>query len=77
MDDIKREIEALIRCHGDKGGNLGWFAWYFDQGLMIWDEAQRQLELFARHIIPEFWRLRLMLRAFERATIDINCSFGN
>jgi len=40
--------------HGDKSGNLEWFAWYFDQGLMTWDEAQRQLEVFARHVIPEF-----------------------
>ena len=54
VDDIKREIEALIRCHGNNGGNLVWFAWYFDQGLMSWDDAQRQLELFAEHIIPEF-----------------------
>ena len=54
VDDIKREIEALMRCHGDKGGNLEWFAWYFDQGLMSWDDARRQLEIFAEHIIPEF-----------------------
>lgn len=54
VDDIKREIESLQRCHGDKGGELEWFAWYFDQGLMSWDETQRQMELFATHIIPEF-----------------------
>ena len=54
VDDIKREIEALVRCHGDNGGKLEWFAWYFDQGLMSWDDARRQLEIFAEHIIPEF-----------------------
>jgi alkanesulfonate monooxygenase SsuD/methylene tetrahydromethanopterin reductase-like flavin-dependent oxidoreductase (luciferase family) len=54
VDQIKREIETLIRCHGDQSGNLEWFAWYFDQGLMSWDDARRQIELFAEHIVPEF-----------------------
>ena len=31
-----------------------WFGWFFDQGLMPWDEAKRQLELFATKVMPEF-----------------------
>ena len=46
--------ERLRAAIATSGGNLEWFAWYFDQGLMSWDDARRQLELFARHIIPEF-----------------------
>jgi alkanesulfonate monooxygenase SsuD/methylene tetrahydromethanopterin reductase-like flavin-dependent oxidoreductase (luciferase family) len=49
IDDIKREIEAL-----KKNSNVEWFGWYFDQGLLPWDEAKRQVELFGKHIIPEF-----------------------
>lgn len=30
-----------------------WFGWYFDQGLISWDETRRQLELFAK-VMPEF-----------------------
>jgi len=53
VDDIKRDIESLHKIHeGD--GELEWFSWFFDQGLMPFDEAQRQIELFAEHIIPEF-----------------------
>ena len=29
-------------------------AWFFDQGLMSMDEEMRQIELFAKHIIPAF-----------------------
>jgi alkanesulfonate monooxygenase SsuD/methylene tetrahydromethanopterin reductase-like flavin-dependent oxidoreductase (luciferase family) len=49
VDDIKRDIEKM---HRDT--NVEWFGWYFDQGLMSWDETRRQLELFAKHVIPEF-----------------------
>ena len=48
-DDIKRKVEALL-----KNGNAEWFGWYFDQGLLPWHETERQFELFARHIVPEF-----------------------
>jgi hypothetical protein len=48
-DDIKRELDALR-----KNGNIEWFGWYFDQGLLPWDEARRQLELFATKVMPEF-----------------------
>lgn len=48
-DDIKRELDALR-----KNSNIEWFGWYFDQGLISWDEARRQLELFATKVMPEF-----------------------
>jgi alkanesulfonate monooxygenase SsuD/methylene tetrahydromethanopterin reductase-like flavin-dependent oxidoreductase (luciferase family) len=51
-DDVKREFEALARVHGD--GNLEWFSWFFDQGVLSMDDARRQLELFGKHIIGEF-----------------------
>lgn len=52
VDQVKREIDAVRRIHD--GGDLEWFGWFFDQGFMSWDEEQRQIELFANHIIPEF-----------------------
>jgi len=52
VDQVKKKIESLSRCHSD--GELEWFGWGFGQGFMPWDEAQRQLELFARNILPEF-----------------------
>ena len=48
-DDIKRELEAL-----QKNSNVEWFGWFFDQGLMPWDEAKRQLETFGREVLPAF-----------------------
>ncbi|MQA16752.1 MAG: LLM class flavin-dependent oxidoreductase [Pseudonocardiaceae bacterium] len=53
VDQVKREIEALHNVHGDNG-ELEWFTWFFDQGVMSLDEAKRQLELFSEHILPEF-----------------------
>ena len=52
VDDVKREIEALHRIGG--AGELEWFGWFFDQGFMPLDQAMRQMELFAKHIIPAF-----------------------
>jgi alkanesulfonate monooxygenase SsuD/methylene tetrahydromethanopterin reductase-like flavin-dependent oxidoreductase (luciferase family) len=53
VDQIKRQIEDVAKIHeGD--GELEWFSWFFDQGLMPIDEARRQIELFAEHIIPAF-----------------------
>jgi alkanesulfonate monooxygenase SsuD/methylene tetrahydromethanopterin reductase-like flavin-dependent oxidoreductase (luciferase family) len=49
VDDIKRELDDLR-----KNSHIEWFGWYFDQGLMPWDECKRQLELFATKIMPEF-----------------------
>ena len=51
-DDIKREVEALRTIGGN--GDLEWFGWFFDQGFMSWDEEVRQIEMFAKHIIPAF-----------------------
>ena len=53
VDQVKREIEALATIHGGDG-DLEWFGWFFDQGFMPLDEAKRQIELFAKHIIPAF-----------------------
>jgi alkanesulfonate monooxygenase SsuD/methylene tetrahydromethanopterin reductase-like flavin-dependent oxidoreductase (luciferase family) len=52
IDQVKRDIEAVATIHGE--GELEWFSWFFDQGLMPFSEARRQLEIFAEHIIPEF-----------------------
>jgi alkanesulfonate monooxygenase SsuD/methylene tetrahydromethanopterin reductase-like flavin-dependent oxidoreductase (luciferase family) len=53
VDEVKRSFEELHKMHeGD--GELEWFGWFIDQGLMSLDEQLRQIELFAEHIIPEF-----------------------
>ena len=49
VDDVKRELDAL-----QKNSNIEWFGWFFDQGMMPWDETKRQLELFGTKILPEF-----------------------
>ena len=46
---MKRELDAL-----QKNSNIEWFGWFFDQGMMAWDETKRQLELFGTKILPEF-----------------------
>ena len=51
-EEVRAEIEALHRVHD--GGRLEWFGWFFDQGFMPWDEEVRQIEMFAKHIIPYF-----------------------
>ena len=48
VDDIKREFEEMI-----ENTNLEWFGWYFDQGVMSWDEQRRQLDLFSG-VMEEF-----------------------
>jgi hypothetical protein len=45
-------VEALQKIGGN--GDLEWFGWFFDQGFMSWDEEVRQIEMFAKHIIPAF-----------------------
>ena len=52
VDQVKRKIESLARCHG--GGDLEWFGWSLGQGFMSRDEVMRQIDLFATHVIPEF-----------------------
>lgn len=53
VDDIKRAMEPLVRCHGD--GDLEWLSWnFFCQGTTPRHVAERQLELFATKVMPEF-----------------------
>jgi hypothetical protein len=52
VDQVKREVEALHKIGGR--GELEWFGWFFDQGFMSLDEEMRQMETFAKHIIPAF-----------------------
>jgi len=51
-EQVRAEIEAVQSVYD--GGNLEWFGWFFDQGFMPWEEEVRQIELFAKHIIPYF-----------------------
>jgi alkanesulfonate monooxygenase SsuD/methylene tetrahydromethanopterin reductase-like flavin-dependent oxidoreductase (luciferase family) len=51
-EQVRAEIEALHSVYG--GGQLEWFGWFFDQGFMPWEEEVRQVEMFAKHIIPHF-----------------------
>ncbi len=52
-DDVKRQVEAVARCHGN--GNLEHFSWQLlSQGLAPRETTLEQLELFGKHIIPEF-----------------------
>lgn len=48
IDDVKRRLAAIRDCGTE------WFFWYIEQGLMGWDEVQRQMDLFETHILPEF-----------------------
>jgi hypothetical protein len=50
---VRAEIGALHTLYGS-GGELEWFGWFFDQGFLSWEETQRQVEAFAREIIPHF-----------------------
>jgi alkanesulfonate monooxygenase SsuD/methylene tetrahydromethanopterin reductase-like flavin-dependent oxidoreductase (luciferase family) len=52
VDQVKREIDDLHKIGGK--GELEWFGWFFDQGFMSLDESKRQLETFARHIMPAY-----------------------
>jgi len=53
VDDVKRQLEKLVRCHGD--GALEWMSWnFFYQGVVSHDVQRRQLELFATKVWPEF-----------------------
>lgn len=48
IDDVRRDLASMV-----EDTNIEWFGWYLDQGVMTWDETQRQLEMFAK-IMPEF-----------------------
>lgn len=51
VDDVKRQIEDLRRCHAD--GDLDWLIWeFFAQGNTTIDEQRRQLELFSEKVLP-------------------------
>jgi len=53
VDDIKREMEPLVKCYGE--GHLEWLSWnFFCQGTTPRHVQDRQLELFATKIMPEF-----------------------
>lgn len=53
VDDVKRQMAALARCHGD--GALEWLSWnFFYQGTVPWEVQREQLELFATKVWPEF-----------------------
>ena len=51
-EQVRAEIEAVQSIYD--GGKLEWFVWFFDQGFMPWEEEERQIEMFAKHIIPAF-----------------------
>jgi alkanesulfonate monooxygenase SsuD/methylene tetrahydromethanopterin reductase-like flavin-dependent oxidoreductase (luciferase family) len=51
-EQVRAEVESLATVHD--GGQLEWMGWFFDQGFMPWDEEVRQIELFAKHVIPYF-----------------------
>jgi alkanesulfonate monooxygenase SsuD/methylene tetrahydromethanopterin reductase-like flavin-dependent oxidoreductase (luciferase family) len=52
-DDVKRQLEPLLRCYGD--GQLEWLVWeFFQQGTLPLDVQHRQLELFATKVLPAF-----------------------
>ena len=53
VDDVKRQMEKLVRCHGN--GALEWLSWnFFYQGTVPWQVQAEQLELFATKVWPEF-----------------------
>ena len=57
--DVAPRADAAIRCPvpwaaSRRDGELEWFGWFFDQGFMSLDEEMRQMETFAKHIIPAF-----------------------
>ena len=53
VDQVKRHFEKLVKCHGN--GDLEWLSWnFFYQGTTPRHVQDRQLELFATKIMPEF-----------------------
>ena len=34
VDQVLRDIEELHKIYDGQGGELEWFGWFFDQGLM-------------------------------------------
>lgn len=52
VDDVKRRIESLARCHED--GELEWFGYLVDQGLYPIEQVLGQIETFGTKVMPEF-----------------------
>ena len=53
VDDVKKQLAALVKCHGD--GDLEWISWnFFYQGTVPWQVQADQLELFVTKVLPEF-----------------------
>jgi hypothetical protein len=48
ISDVKRRLTTIQECGTE------WFFWYIEQGVMGWDEVQRQMDLLERQILPEF-----------------------
>jgi alkanesulfonate monooxygenase SsuD/methylene tetrahydromethanopterin reductase-like flavin-dependent oxidoreductase (luciferase family) len=52
-DDVKQQLEPLLRCYGD--GRLEWLVWeFFQQGTLPLDVQRRQLERFTTEVLPAF-----------------------
>jgi len=52
-EQVTKGIADLRSIHESRG-DLEWFGWFFDQGLMPFDEQKRQLEQFGEHIARRF-----------------------
>jgi alkanesulfonate monooxygenase SsuD/methylene tetrahydromethanopterin reductase-like flavin-dependent oxidoreductase (luciferase family) len=52
-DDITEQLSGLQRCYAD--GDLEWLSWeYYAQGNLSAEESERQLRMFAEHVLPNF-----------------------
>jgi alkanesulfonate monooxygenase SsuD/methylene tetrahydromethanopterin reductase-like flavin-dependent oxidoreductase (luciferase family) len=55
-ESVCEQLSGLLRCYGD--GDLEWFVWEFWAQGLPGDEnseiAQRQIEMFGKHVLPEF-----------------------
>ena len=54
VDDVKRKLEDLQRCHEDGDGDLEWFGFLVDQGMYPLEEVLEQVHTFGTKIMPEF-----------------------
>ncbi len=48
-DDLRREMDLLVEY-----GNPEWFIWQGDQGYLPIDDVRRQLERFAKEVMPHY-----------------------
>jgi alkanesulfonate monooxygenase SsuD/methylene tetrahydromethanopterin reductase-like flavin-dependent oxidoreductase (luciferase family) len=49
VDDVRREMDALV-----ENVNPEWFVWQGDQGFLAKDQVKRQIEVFAKEILPRY-----------------------